>query len=139
VAVALALLGAFVLVEASQLKMTSLGGGPGPGVFPVALGVMLLGIGARLAPAALRERTEFGHLRRVAVLIGALAAYAALLDRLGFVITTSATIVFLLVAFNPRRRLWLAALGLAGSVGSYALFSSFLKVQLPPDPWFLWP
>jgi len=45
----------------------------------------------------------------------------------------------LLVAFNPRRRLWLAALGLAGSVGSYALFSSFLKVQLPPDPWFLWP
>ncbi len=138
-AVALALLGAFVLVEASQLKMTSLGGGPGPGVFPVALGVMLLGIGARLAPAALRERTEFGHLRRVAVLIGALAAYAALLDRLGFVITTSATIVFLLVAFNPRRRLWLAALGLAGSVGSYALFSSFLKVQLPPDPWFLWP
>jgi len=139
VAVALALLGAFVLVEASQLKMTSLGGGPGPGVFPVALGVILLGIGARLAPAALRERTEFGHLRRVAVLIGALAAYAALLDRLGFVITTSATIVFLLVAFNPRRRLWLAALGLAGSVGSYALFSSFLKVQLPPDPWFLWP
>ena len=138
-AVALALLGAFVLVEASQLKMTSLGGGPGPGVFPVALGVMLLGIGARLAPAALRERTEFGHLRRVAVLIGALAAYAALLDRLGFVITTSATIVFLLVAFNPHRRLWLAALGLAGSVGSYALFSSFLKVQLPPDPWFLWP
>ncbi|OLD51785.1 MAG: hypothetical protein AUI58_05865 [Chloroflexi bacterium 13_1_40CM_2_70_6] len=138
-AVALALLGAFVLVEASQLKMTSLGGGPGPGVFPVALGVILLGIGARLAPAALRERTEFGHLRRVAVLIGALAAYAALLDRLGFVITTSATIVFLLVAFNPRRRLWLAALGLAGSVGSYALFSSFLKVQLPPDPWFLWP
>jgi len=139
VAVALALLGAFVLVEASQLKMTSLGGGPGPGVFPVALGVILLGIGARLAPAALRERTEFGHLRRVGVLIGALAAYAALLDRLGFVITTSATIVFLLVAFNPRRRLWLAALGLAGSVGSYALFSSFLKVQLPPDPWFLWP
>ena len=138
-AVALALLGAFVLVEASQLKMTSLGGGPGPGVFPVALGVILLGIGARLAPAALRERSEFGHLRRVAVLIGALAAYAALLDRLGFVITTSATIVFLLVAFNPRRRLWLAALGLAGSVGSYALFSSFLKVQLPPDPWFLWP
>ena len=138
-AVALALLGAFVLVEASQLKMTSLGGGPGPGVFPVALGVILLGIGARLAPAALRERTEFGHLRRVGVLIGALAAYAALLDRLGFVITTSATIVFLLVAFNPRRRLWLAALGLAGSVGSYALFSSFLKVQLPPDPWFLWP
>ena len=138
-AVALALLGAFVLVEASQLKMTSLGGGPGPGVFPVALGVMLLGIGARLAPAALRERTEFGHLRRVGVLIGALAAYAALLDRLGFVITTSATIVFLLVAFNPRRRPWLAALGLAGSVGSYALFSSFLKVQLPPDPWFLWP
>ena len=138
-AVALALLGAFVLVEASQLKMTSLGGGPGPGVFPAALGAMLLGIGARLAPAALRERSEFGHLRRVAVLVGALAVYATLLDRLGFVITTSATIVFLLVAFNPRGRLWLAALGLAGSVGSYALFSSVLRVQLPPDPWFFWP
>ena len=138
-AIAFGLLGALVLVETSQLKMTSLGGGPGPGVFPAALGAILLVIGARLAPAALRERTEFGHLGRVAVLTGALAVYAALLDRLGFVITTSATIVFLLVAFNPRGRPWLAALGLVGSVGSYALFSSFLRVQLPPDPWFIWP
>src|SRR2546425_12177674 len=119
--------------------MTSLGGGPGPGVFPVALGVMLLGIGARLAPAALRERTEFGHLRRVAVLVGALAVYATLLDRLGFVITTSATIVFLLVAFNPRGRLWLAALRLAGAVRSYALFSSVLRRQPPARPWVFLP
>lgn len=138
-AIALALIGAFVLVQSFGLKMTSLGGGPGPGVFPVALGALLLGIGVRLAPESWRERTDFGDLRRVALLAGALAVYATLLDRLGFVITTSATIAFLLAAFNPRRRVALAALGVAGAVSCYALFSSFLRVQLPPDPWYLWP
>ncbi|OLC19237.1 MAG: hypothetical protein AUH33_06030 [Chloroflexi bacterium 13_1_40CM_68_21] len=138
-AIALGLLGALVLVQALGLRMTSLGGGPGPGLFPLALGAVLLLAGARLAPATLRERTEFGNLRRVGLLAAALAVYATLLERLGFVLTTGATIVFLLVAFNERRRVPLAILGVAGAVGSYALFSSLLRVQLPPDPWYLWP
>lgn len=138
-AVVLALLGAFVLVQASQLKMTSLGGGPGPGVFPIALGTLLLGLGAWLAPAAVRERTTFGHLPRLAGLAGMLVVYAILLDRLGFVITTSLAMAGMLAAFTTRRRTLWAAVGVAGAVAAYALFSSILHVQLPADPWFIWP
>jgi hypothetical protein len=139
VAIALAVLGVIVLVQAFQLTMTSLGGGPGPGVFPVALGTLLLGLGAWLAPAAVRERTEFGNLPRVAALAGILALYAIALDGLGFVVTTSVAMAGMLAGFNPRHRALLAALGVGGAVGAYALFSSVLRVQLPPDPWFIWP
>jgi hypothetical protein len=139
VAIALALLGAFVLVEASQLRMTTLGGGPGPGVFPVALGVLLLGLGVSLVPATWRERVTFGHIPRVAGLAAVLVVYAILLDRFGFVITTSLAMAGMLAAFAPRRRALWAAVGVVGAVLSYALFSSILRVQLPPDPWFIWP
>jgi putative tricarboxylic transport membrane protein len=139
VAVALALLGAFVLVEAAQLRMTTLGGGPGPGVFPIALGVLLLGLGVSLAPAALRERTTFGHLPRLAGLAGVLVVYAILLDPLGFVITTSLAMAVLLAAFTTRHRALWAAVGVVGAVAAYAVFSSALHVQLPADPWFFWP
>ena len=138
-AIALALLGAFALVEASQLRMTTLGGGPGPGVFPTALGALMLGLGAWLAPSALRERTAFGNLPRVAALAGVLAAYALLLDGLGFVITTSLAMAVMLAAFTTRSRALWGAIGVIGAIASYALFSSVLHVQLPPDPWFVWP
>jgi hypothetical protein len=139
VAIALALLGAFMLVEASQLRMTTLGGGPGPGFFPSALGTLLLGLGVWLAPSTLRERTTFGHLPRVAALTGVLAAYALLLDGLGFVITTSLAMAAMLAAFTTRHRPLWAAAGVVGAVVSYAIFSSILHVQLPADPWFIWP
>jgi putative tricarboxylic transport membrane protein len=137
-AIVFALLGAFILAQALELRMTSLGGGPGPGVLPAALGALLLGIGARLALTTWRERPEFGVLWRVGVLALALVAYAVLLDPLGYVITTAATMVALLVTFNARRRVLLAALGVAGAVGSYALFNTALHVPLPPDPWGVW-
>ena len=138
-AVVLALLGAFVLVQAFQLKMTSLGGGPGPGVFPIALGALLLGLGIVLAPAALRERAEFGNVPRLAGLAGVLIMYTLLLDRLGFVITTSLAMAAMLAAFTTRRRPLWALVGVVGAVASYGLFSSILHVQLPADPWFFWP
>jgi putative tricarboxylic transport membrane protein len=139
VAIALALLGAFVIVQASQLKLTTLGGGPGPGVFPMALGALLLGLGVLLAPSTLRERTEFGHIPRLVGLTLVLIVYAILLDPLGFVITTALAMAVLLGAFTTNRRWLWAIIGVVGSVISYALFSSILHVQLPADPWFIWP
>jgi putative tricarboxylic transport membrane protein len=139
VAVALALLGAFVIAQAFQLKMTTLGGGPGPGVFPIALGSLLLVFGVLLAPAALRERTTFGNVPRLAGLAAVLVVYAILLDALGFVITTALAMAVMLAAFTTNRRWLWAIIGVVGAIVSYALFSSVLHVQLPPDPWFFWP
>ncbi len=45
----------------------------------------------------------------------------------------------MLAAFTTRRRWMWAGIGVVGAVLSYGLFSSILHVQLPADPWFLWP
>ncbi|TMG49744.1 MAG: hypothetical protein E6H91_05130 [Chloroflexi bacterium] len=137
-AIAFAVLGAFLLWQALALRMVVLGGGPGPGLFPAVLGALLLGIGGRLALSTWRERPEFGDLRLVGALGLVLMAYATLLERLGFVLTTALAMAALMLAFDRRHRLALAALGIAGAVGAYALFYSGLKVQLPPDPWGIW-
>ena len=53
---------------------------------------------------------------RVAALAGVLAAYALLLDGLGFVITTSLAMAVMLAAFTTRRRPLWAAVGVVGGV-----------------------
>jgi putative tricarboxylic transport membrane protein len=136
-AVAFLLLGAFLLYQALQLPMRGVSG-PGPGLLPAALGALLVLLSARLIPATWREPVTFGNLRRIAVMIVALAGCTALLEPLGFVLATGLMMVALLVTFNERGRPAMAALGLLGSAVTYALFYGFLKVQLPGDPWGLW-
>lgn len=130
-------LGAFLLYQALQLPLASLAG-PGPGLLPAALGGLLLALAALLVPATWRERVVVGDLRRIGVMVVAVAVCTATLELLGFVLATGTMMVVLLVAFNERRRLALAALGIAGTVATYALFAGLLKVQLPADPWGLW-
>jgi Tripartite tricarboxylate transporter TctB family len=136
-ALAFLLLGAFLLYQALQLPMRS-SGGPGPGLLPAALGVLIVALAARLIPATWRERVVFGDLRRIGIMTAALVLCTALLEPLGFVLATGLLMVILLVAFNERRRLAMAALGVIGVVVTYAVFYSVLKVQLPSDPWGLW-
>lgn len=137
-AIAFFLLGAFLLFQATQLSMRSLDGGPGAGVLPAALGILLMVFSARLIPGDWRDREPLGDVRRAGIMVLVLAVYAATLERLGFVLTTAALMILLLATFNSRRRLPLAALGVVGTLASYALFAGVLRVQLPADPWGVW-
>jgi hypothetical protein len=138
VAVALCALGAFVVYQSSRLSMRSLDGGPGPGLMPIALGVLSVGLGAWILLAGGDNRHTFGNLRRVALMGLVLGLYAVGLEHLGFVATAALATVMLLLSFQRRPPVPLIALGIAGAVVCYALFYSALKVQLPPDPLGLW-
>ena len=118
--------------------MRSLDGGPGPGLLPAALGVLMAVLAAWVLFVEPRPAAAPGELRRVGVMAGGLALYAAVLEAVGFVIATAALTVGLLALFNERGRAWLAALGVAGTVTSYWLFHTLLKVQLPADPFGIW-
>lgn len=137
-AIAFTLLGAALAWQASQLRMNDLGGGPGPGVLPLGLGLLLFGIGARLVLRGWRDRAEFGNLGRVGILAAVLALWFTLLEPIGFVAASAIALGLMFVAFNERRRPQLVALGAAGAVASYGLFSSILRVQLPVDPFGIW-
>jgi len=137
-AVAFLVLGAFLLYQSLQLSMRSLDGGPGPGLLPAGLAVLLLVLAARVVPTEWRQRVAFGNVRRIGVMIAAIALCTATLEPVGFVLATAGMMAILMAAFNERHRLALAALGVVGALATYALFYSALKVQLPGDPWGLW-
>ena len=138
-AVGVLLLAALAAYEAGKLPLGT-ASNPGPGFLPwwaaVTLGVLaLLRLGqawmARPAPDA------GGPERRVVAVAGlvvALVAYVALLELLGYPLSTFLLVLFVLRLVEPRR--WPVALGVAAAaaVGSFVVFAVWLGVPLPPGP-----
>jgi putative tricarboxylic transport membrane protein len=136
------LLAAVAAYEAAKLPLGTTGN-PGPGFVPwwaaVALGLLaLLRLGqlwiARPVPAA----GEPGR-RAAAVggLVVALVAYVALVEALGYPLSTFLLVlVVVLRLVEPRR--WAVALGVAAvaAIASFVVFAVWLKVPLPPGPPF---
>jgi putative tricarboxylic transport membrane protein len=133
-AVIMVVFGGFWVAVGRGYAMQSRDGGPGPGVLPVALGVIIVVLAAISFVRAEVRQIELPNLRRILVILGALIVYAALLEPLGYIIATTVLLAVLLMAFAERRRWWqpMAALVVAG--GTYALFRLLLSVPLPPDP-----
>ena len=132
-----AALGVFIAIEARDLGMGSLDE-PGAGLLAFGLGVVMAATAmADAVRALLRRRSDSAGaapwrfpLRQFAV-TAALLIYVALLEPLGFVLST---LFFLLTLFlAPGRQSWPRALAFAvlGSGVSYALFKYALGVQLP--------
>ena len=134
-AAAFLILGIFLFYQASQLSMRTLDGGPGPGVLPIGLAVLLMALSARLLVSGWRERARFGSLRRVGIMVGGVFLYAFILEKVGFVVATGLLMIVLMITFNERYRPAVATLGVIGTLLTYLLFFNVLKVQLPPDPW----
>ena len=113
----------------------------GPGFLPFYSGLALAGLSlvillqALLAPG--REEPEpIGgagkrNILKVAAVFFSMGAYAFLLDRLGFPITT---FLFTLILFKfCESYRWMPALlgGLIASIGNYLIFSLWLQCQFP--------
>jgi putative tricarboxylic transport membrane protein len=114
--------------------------GPGAGFFPLWLGIAMGGLslvwlvqvsrrtGGNPDAAFLPERT--GILRILAI-IASLVATALVMNLLGFQVSMFLLLVFLLLVLG-RQSLWLTLIiSLAGSVGVYRVFGTYLDVQLP--------
>jgi hypothetical protein len=130
---AFAAVGIYVLVSSSALGLwTSLG--PGAGLFPFAMGAVLVAMSAvwlvqeLRSPSAKGEGVDRGVVISVAV---SLVILASVMDLLGFQLSM---FLFLLYHLKIRgRRTWVSSLVIAllGSVGAFYAFNNGLNVALP--------
>lgn len=130
---AFAAVGVYVLVSSIGLGLwTSLG--PGPGLFPFAMGAILAAMAAVWLLQELRSPSETpeGVDRGLVVsVVLSLVILAAVMDLLGFQLSM---FLFLLYHLKLRgRRGWISSLvtAFAGSVGAFYAFNYGLNVSLP--------
>ncbi|MBP2266129.1 MULTISPECIES: tripartite tricarboxylate transporter TctB family protein [Micrococcaceae] len=130
---AFVLVGVYVLVSSIDLGLwTSLG--PGPGMFPFAMGGLLVAMSAIWLVQELRQPSETpqGVDRGLVIaVVVSLALLAAVMDLIGFQLSM---FLFLMYHLKIRsRRGWVSSLiiALAGSVGAFYAFNYGLNVALP--------
>lgn len=130
---AFAAVGVYVLVSSLGLGLwTSLG--PGPGLFPFAMGAVLAAMAVLWLLQELRSPSETADgvdRGLVAAVVLSLAILAAVMDLIGFQLSM---FFFLLYHLKLRgRRGWVSSLvtALAGSVGAFYAFNYGLNVSLP--------
>lgn len=160
-AVAQLLLGAITAVLSLQLPLGTFRL-PGSGLFPLALGLLLAVLSAiqiarlllarRAAAAALpavqqpaavvppaaqppvaRKPAADGATRRVALFMAVVAASVALLQPLGYVISSLLLMLGLLWVLGVRWRVALPVAALSAA-GAHVLFVTWLKIPMPPGP-----
>jgi hypothetical protein len=139
--VALALLAAAVLEECWRLRLP-LGtlATPGPAYVPAVLalalllaGVLLVVLGGDAATLAAAGWHEWRH--AVAILV-ACAFVALALERLGYRLTMAVACAFLLGVVERKHPLAAGLFAVGIAAGTFYLFDTVLRVQLPRGPLF---
>ena len=133
VGVALLLLGVFAGWEGSRMPQGT-AALPGPGMLPVALGVLLAGCAVVLIFLSQgQDRVAIGH-RHVAVALAMVLAAGLLWERAGFLITCSLFLFVLLWTLSPLG--WWRSLiaAVLGTLAARFFFQNLLNVVLPPLP-----
>lgn len=114
---------------------------PGPGYMPlllaIALGACGLLIALRGGASPLLDTIDWSESRRVAVLLLASGVAVFVLERIGYRLTMIAVLAFMLGVVERKRPLPTLLVALGFAFGSYLLFATLLKVQLPRGPWGL--
>lgn len=139
--IAFLLIGLLFVIESQRISESSYGSAVGPDIFPIGLGSLLILLSARLVYETIHynapgKKGESVNYRKFIIIFISAVLYAALLEPLGYVITT---FLFLLVAFQTMERgKWLHSVVIAAvfSFGVYYLFATFLGGSLPGFPVF---
>jgi putative tricarboxylic transport membrane protein len=132
--------GVVVVIHAGSFPPTT-GPSVGPGFFPILVGVGLVLGGVALIWSGRKQRDvpwlEFDDwVRRPrmalngALVVGALIAYALVVDTVGFFLTAFVFLGVLLLAFGVRKR-WVAPIAAVITLGMHFAFYTLLHVQLP--------
>jgi putative tricarboxylic transport membrane protein len=113
---------------------------PGPGYFPfgaallfgcMAFGVFLKSLREVTASKARFESGGKRHRYNVILVLTAMVLYTFLLNTIGFVLCTFLIVVFFVKVVSMQRWSSSILMGLCMAIGSYLLFSFFLKAPLP--------
>jgi len=137
---ALALIAIFVLVESRRLPLGTLQN-PGPAYMPVLLalilgvaGVLVAALGGRAPTLRSVGWSEWRH----AVAIVVVCAFSALaLERLGYRLTVACALAFLVAVVERKGVVLAVVFAVALAAGSFYLFDTLLRVQLPRGPFGL--
>lgn len=112
--------------------------GPGPGFFPVLLGLTMLCLciayyflTVKSADSLQPEPFKKADLLRPAGIVTVLVVAALVLEYLGFLITVFLLVLALLIIFERYNAVRGIVLALAISAGFYLLFNTWLRVSLP--------
>jgi putative tricarboxylic transport membrane protein len=119
---------------------------PGTGLFPLALGVMLMGLAATQAirlylaqskpaqpanGAAAAPPQRDGATQRVVLFMGAVVVAIALLSTLGYPLTSFLLMLALLWVLGVRKPHVAGSIALGSAVACYFVFVQWLKIPLP--------
>lgn len=135
------LVGIFFIVESRKISDSAYGSGVGPDLFPLGLGMILSILSLHLFYETFRYQTESKERekldwKRFAIIIVAACFYAALLEMIGYVLST---FLFLVVAFQTMERgKWIMTILISAlfSAGVYYLYVNVLQGTLPAFPLF---
>ena len=140
--VGLALFAALVLEESwrSRLPLGTLAM-PGPAYVPALLAVALLLAGAVIAATG-REAPQlaaagWSEWRHVVAIVAACAFISLALERLGYRLTMAVACVFLVGVIERKSPVATVIFAVAMAAGTYWLFDTLLRVQLPRGPFGL--
>jgi hypothetical protein len=133
----LAVLAVAYLVASRAYPLDSLAT-PGPGVFPLAAGLLLLGLATGQAAVAARARAEAATppadgstAFRAWALMALLVGYAAAAGTVGFLAASFALVLVASRLLGATGWLRPAALALGVTIAAYVLFVAWLGVPLP--------
>lgn len=104
----------------------------GPGFFPLALGLVLVGFALAIALNALRSATEpLGPVpwRGIALVTGAVVFFAATIDTLGLAPAMGGAT--LMAALSPREATWRGALATSAAVTALSVVVFVFALRLP--------
>ena len=113
---------------------------PAPGLFPLLVSLVLAGMALTLLLVALGTHAtappgpSSAARPKVWWTIVSLLAFYALLERLGFLITSFLLLIFLLRAIAGQRWRVTLAISVGASLSSYLVFDRLLKLPLPRGP-----
>lgn len=133
------LLGLAIVWQAWGMEyLTSIG--PGPGFFPLWLGLLLTGLSVAWLlsvvwrstdPNERRFLPEWRGLRRILLVMGAIIAVGLVMESIGFQLTLFAFVAFVLTALGWRKWGLTVILSAFLSFGVYHAFTRWLDVTLP--------
>ena len=128
--------GVFFAIGAVRLKLGTFHN-PGPGFIPLGIALLLILFSLfTLAKGLIRPTGQAGEIpwKRPALVIGAVFLYGLLLTVIGFL---PSTFILMVILFNlltsVRKRKWLYVIlcAAATALGSWLVFSVFLRVPFP--------
>ena len=133
----LALLGLIVFWECRGLPLGTIRT-PGPAYVPVVLGIILVLLGvviALLGGATGHVRDlGWGEAGHAAAIVVACSFAAFALERLGYRVTMTATVLFLLRVVERKSTLFATTFALGLALATFYLFETLLRVPLPRGP-----